>query len=88
MGSQGGDYSDGQVRLLPWIADVIPVLSIQTIGKLQENTRKASSGDIKAEQLDAIDQFVTDTLLNRAYGGEKRDPKTLEAARKVCKEGI
>ena len=66
------------------------VLSLvsQTIGKLQENTRKATSGDVKAEQLDAVDQFVTDTLLNKAYAGESRDVKMLEAARKVCKEGL
>ncbi|PWN19605.1 TPR-like protein [Microstroma glucosiphilum] len=38
-----------------------------TIGKLRESPKKGTSGDIKVDQLDAVEQLVKE-LLNRAYG--------------------
>ncbi|CAO1636409.1 unnamed protein product [Sympodiomycopsis kandeliae] len=54
-----------------------------TIAKLRDLPKKATSGDIKAESLDAIEQMVSDLILNQAYGGARKDSSTLSAARKV-----
>lgn len=39
----------------------------QTIGKLRDNPKKGTNGDIKVDQLDAVEQLVQE-LLHRAYG--------------------
>lgn len=55
----------------------------QTIARLRESPKKATAGEIKAESLDAVEQLVSDLLLNRVYSGDKKDSASLVAARGV-----